>query len=178
MSHLLLIGFMGAGKSTVGRLLASHLEVPFVDLDAEIERAAGGRPVSEIFSAEGEAVFRAMESAALAALEGAPASVVACGGGVVLDDENRRVLKSLGTVVYLKVSAAEALARIGDVAGRPLLERGDATAMAATLLTARETLYRSTADLTIDTAGLSAEAVAERVLAAVGDGEAAQDGAS
>lgn len=163
MSHVLLIGFMGAGKSTVGRQLAARLELPFVDLDTEIERAAGGATVSEIFATRGESMFRTLESAALRALEGAPRAVVACGGGVVLDDDNRRLLKSLGVVVYLKVDAAEALARIGDTGSRPILERGDTAAMASTLLSARETLYRSTADVVVDTAGLPADRVAAEV---------------
>lgn len=164
MSHTLLIGFMGAGKSTVGRLVADRLGLPFVDLDGEIERGAG-RTVAEIFTAEGEAGFRVRESAALAALAEAPDAVVACGGGVVLDDENRCLLKSMGRVVYLKVEAGEALARIGDVTGRPLLESGDATAMATTLLAARETLYRTVADVTVDTGGLPKAEVADAVVA-------------
>lgn len=169
MSHVLLIGFMGAGKSTVGRLLAEELGLPFVDLDQRIESGAGGRKVSEIFESDGETAFRSMESVALAALASEPPSVVACGGGVVLDGGNRQVLKTLGTVVYLQVSAAESLARIGDTEGRPLLARGDATSMAATLLTARETLYRSAADVIVDTAGLRPPSVARAVLGQLGD---------
>lgn len=170
MSHVFLIGFMGAGKSTVGRRLAVRLGLPFIDLDARIEQDAGCSIV-EIFDAEGEQRFRDREREALAAVAEEPASVVACGGGIVLADENRRLLNDTGRVVYLKVSAGEALARIGDTTGRPLLERGDAGAMAATLLAARETLYRAVADVEVDTSGLDRDSVADAVFEALSTAE-------
>lgn len=163
MSHIYLIGFMGSGKSTAGRLAAERLGMPFIDLDARIEGRAG-MTVAEIFDARGEEAFRAVESAVLDSLATEPPSVVACGGGVVLHDENRRVLRESGTVVYLRVGAEEAIARIGDTSGRPLLARRDALTMASTLLAAREALYRAVADIEVDTAGLSAETVAGRVV--------------
>jgi shikimate kinase len=166
VSHVFLIGFMGAGKSTVGRLVANHLELPFVDLDARVTESAG-RSIVEIFDAEGEQGFRDRESEALAALAHDPPSVVACGGGIVLVDENRRLLAEMGRVVYLKVSAGEALARIGDTTGRPLLHCGDAAAMAATLLASRETLYRTVADVEIDTGGQDRAAVVRSVVDAL-----------
>ena len=166
MSHVFLIGFMGAGKSTVGRILADRLGLPFVDLDSEITHSAG-RTITEIFDAEGEQGFRSRETAALASLADIPASVVACGGGVVLIDENRRLLKRTGVVVYLKVSAEEAIARIGDTTGRPLLAHGDAAHMAATLLATRETLYGTVADAVVDTGGLTPERVAEGAFEAI-----------
>jgi shikimate kinase len=159
VSHVFLIGFMGAGKSTVGRIVADRFGVPFIDLDSEITRAAR-RSITEIFDAEGEQGFRSRETAALMQLADTPAAVVACGGGVVLVDENRRLLKETGVVVYLKVSAEEAIARIGDTTGRPLLAHGDAAHMAATLLATRETLYETVADAVVDTSGLTPEQVA------------------
>ena len=168
--HLFLVGFMGAGKSTVGRLVAERLARPFLDLDALIE-ADAGLPVSRIFTEQGEESFRNRESAALHSMSDQAPSVVACGGGIVLRSENRALLKELGSVVYLEVSAGEALARIGDVSSRPLLAGGGGSLAATSLLAARESLYRSVADLVIDTEGHSPTEVAEMVSARYsGDG--------
>ncbi len=168
MGHIFLIGFMGAGKSTVGRLVARRLGRPFVDLD-EMIVGRDGREIREIFRVDGEAAFRSLESSALKDLEGAVPSVVACGGGVVVDDGNRAELKGLGTVVYLQVSAQEALARIGDTSGRPMLAgAGPGAGMAVSLLRSREALYEATADLSVQTGGRSPAQVAEDVVAAVG----------
>lgn len=167
MSHVFLVGFMGAGKSTVGRLLAAELGSPFLDLDHEIERQVG-MPVPRIFEERGETGFRAVERDVLRALAQRPASVVACGGGIVLADENRAELKRQGRVVYLEVSAEEALARIGDVSGRPLLA-GDAAATAHALLGSRESLYRAVADIRVDTAGRPPADVAREIAVRLGE---------
>jgi shikimate kinase len=151
----------------VGRIVADRFGVPFIDLDSEITRSAR-RSITDIFDADGEQGFRSRETAALRELADTPASVVACGGGVVLIDENRRLLKQTGVVVYLKVSAEEAIARIGDTTGRPLLAHGDAAHMAATLLATRETLYETVADAVVDTSGLAPEQVASAAFDAMG----------
>jgi shikimate kinase len=165
--RLFLVGFMGSGKSTVGRLVAESLDMPLVDLD-EIIEADAQMPVAEVFARQGEDVFREMETAALLSLEDLPPAVVACGGGVVLRPENRAALKRLGRVVYLKVTAGEAVARIGDADTRPLLA-GPAGSLAATsLLAARESLYTSVADVTVDTMGRTPEQVAVKVVEALG----------
>lgn len=164
MRHLFLIGFMGAGKSTVARLVADSLSRPCLDLDDEIERSTGV-PIAETFAVLGEEAFRCAESDALDALDGRDASVVACGGGIVVRPRNQAALKRLGTVVYLQVTPGEALARIGDVTSRPLLAGASGVLAATSLLQAREALYRASADIIIDTAGKSAEQVAELVVA-------------
>jgi shikimate kinase len=161
--HLFLIGFMGAGKSTVARMIAQKIEYPCIDLDKEIEILAG-RPIPVVFAEDGEDAFRELEATALQQLEGRESAVVACGGGVVLRPENRALLKRLGAVVYLVVTAEEALARVGNGSTRPLLAGPGGTLAATALLAARETLYRSIADFAVDTVGRSTEQVALSVL--------------
>jgi shikimate kinase len=165
MRHVLLIGFMGSGKSTVGRIVAERLCMRFVDLDQLIEQREG-RSIPTIFADDGEATFRAMESAALGDVSGMPPAVVACGGGIVLEGDNRAALAGLGFVAYLQVGADEALSRIGDAEGRPLLA-GAETGAAAALLRSREALYEATADAVVSTAGRTPAQVAEDVVAAV-----------
>jgi shikimate kinase len=166
MSHVFLIGFMGAGKSTVSRLVADKLGRPCIDLDDAIESAAG-RSVREIFEDVGETEFRELESAQLSALVGAEPSVVACGGGIVVRDENRSALKRMGLVVYLKVSAGETLARVGADGTRPLLSGPGGVIAATRLLEARESLYTAVADVIVDTVGRTPEDVASTVVSAI-----------
>ncbi|MDZ4169131.1 MAG: shikimate kinase [Coriobacteriia bacterium] len=166
--HIFLVGFMGSGKSTVASVVADRLGIPCVDIDQRIE-AQQGASIAEVFTVSGEAAFRALETEALLALEGVEPSVVACGGGVVLSPENRAALKRMGIVVLLEVSAAEAIARIGDVTTRPLLAGGSGTLAATTLLQAREGLYRSVADVSIQTGGHTPDEVATALLAKVED---------
>lgn len=166
MRGIVLVGFMGAGKSTVARIVADRLGLPCVDLDNRIEQRAGVS-VSEIFSAQGEPAFREMESAELERLLAEPPSVIATGGGVVVSDANRALLHCIGRVVYLRVSAAEAVARIGDAATRPLLAGAAGTLAATSLLDAREALYRASADVTLDTVGCTPEEVAVLVVSSL-----------
>jgi shikimate kinase len=163
MKHVLLIGFMGAGKSTVGRLVAQRMAVPFLDIDTLVEQR-DGRTVAEIFSQDGESAFRSLETAAVRSLDALPPSVVACGGGVVLSDTNRAMLKGLGLVVYLRVTAAETLARVGNDSTRPLLSGAGGALAAGKLLEAREALYSAIADAVVDTVDRSADEVADQVV--------------
>lgn len=163
VGHLFVIGFMGSGKSSVGRLLAADLDVPFIDLDESIVTSAG-LSIAEIFESQGEETFRQLETEALLSLQDASPSVVACGGGVVLSPANRAALKRMGKVLYLKVDAAEALARIGDTSTRPLLSGPAGTMAATSLLASRECLYAALADEAIDTRGLSISEVAQSAL--------------
>ncbi len=170
MRPLFIIGFMGAGKSTVGGIVAARLGRPFVDLDGEIERETG-RKVADLFAEDGESGFRDAERAALLAVSRQPGVVVACGGGVVTDDRSHAILRESGTVVYLQVSPEEAVARVGsDISGRPLL-RGADPGSAAALLASRERLYQAAADITIDTADRAPEEIADEIVALVEDAE-------
>lgn len=167
MSHVFLVGFMGAGKSTVADIVARRLGRPCVDLDDRIA-ASAGMSVGAIFAEKGEDAFRELESAQLALLEAEPPSIVACGGGIVLRDSNRALLGRMGFVIYLRVSAGETLARIGNDQTRPLLSGPGGVLAATRLLEARESLYAAVADVTIETVGCSKAEVAEQVFAAIG----------
>ena len=160
--HVLLVGLSGAGKTTVGRLVAAALDAPFVDLDEEVAHRAG-RNVATVFEEEGEAAFRALESAcARAALDGPPA-VVAAGGGYFDDPANRLAANVGALTVYLEVEPAAAAARLGGSGGRPLLAAGDLAARLAALLGRRRAGYL-TAEHVVATDALAAGAVAAKVV--------------
>ena len=118
--HVYLVGMPGSGKSSAGRALAGLLGLPFVDLDEEIEREAGSS-IPEIFRERGEAGFRELERTSLARAAAGPRSVVACGGGVPLREDNRELLRSTGTVVALTVPIAGLRARVMAGRHRPLI---------------------------------------------------------
>ncbi len=167
--RLLLVGMMGAGKSTAGKLAAERLGWPFVDVDAEVESATG-MSVAELFSRSGEAAFRAEESAALErALERSPA-VVSVGGGAVQDERNRRRMRHGATVVWLRARPETLAERVGDGRTRPLLHGDDPVARLAELAAARAPLYAEVADVVVDVDELHADEVATRVAALAGSG--------
>lgn len=154
-----LVGMPGAGKSVVGKELSGRLGVPFLDLDAEIERGSGKR-VSEIFVQSGEAAFRALEAAELLGASRQDPGVVACGGGVVLEPANRITLRNTGTVVFLDVPLAQLESRVRPAEDRPLIrEEGDMER----LLAEREPLYREFAAHVVDGSGTPQE-VAEAII--------------
>ncbi len=151
-----LVGMPGAGKSVVGRELAARLGVPFIDLDAQIERATGRR-VSEIFEEQGESAFRALEADALVKSGTHDPSVVACGGGVVLEPANRITLRATGVTVYLDVPLDQLHARVRPAKDRPLIRReGDIER----LLQEREPLYREFAAHVVDGSGTPGDVAA------------------
>jgi len=158
--RVVLIGFRGTGKSHTGKLLAGQLQVPFLDLDREIE-ARAGRPIPEIFTAEGEAGFRRREREAIAALPPGPL-VVAAGGGAVLDPENVRHLRRGSRVVLLRASEAVILKRIQGSSRPPLTGLPPEEEVPA-LLAARRTAYLSAADFCMDTSDLTAPQAADAI---------------
>ncbi len=147
--HIIFIGFMGSGKSTVSRRLARFENMNCIDMDTYIEREANMK-IPEIFKLEGEAGFREREWAFLCSMIARERSILSCGGGVVTNDSSRELLGQLGCVVYLKVDAAEAVSRISRPETRPLLS-GEIPP--AELLASRLKYYEQAADITIDTNG-------------------------
>jgi 3-dehydroquinate synthase len=162
MNHVFLIGFMGAGKSTVGPKLGKLLDLPFVDLDDRIA-SEQGRSIPDIFAEDGETHFRVLEREALETLSQEPAAVVACGGGIVTVPHTVRRLRQLGTVVYLRTTVAETLARISDRSSRPLISGPDAEERAAELLETRSPLYSAAASIEVDTIGRTPSVLAEQI---------------
>src|SRR3954471_15446160 len=144
--NIFLVGLMGAGKTSVGRLLARRLGKTFYDCDHEVERATGVR-IPVIFEIEGESGFRARESRMLSDLCATKGVVLATGGGAVLAPENRKVLAESGTVVYLRASPQELYQRTKHDRNRPLLQTADPLAKLSELYAQRDPLYREIADL-------------------------------
>jgi len=166
-----LIGLMGAGKSAVARVLGERLGVSVADLDGMIE-AIEGASVAELFERAGEAWFRRREGELLADALRSGVRVVACGGGVVLDAAQRRLLRERCRVVWLEVPPDEAARRVSQDAldptrTRPLLAGGPPAERLAVLLRERAPLYAEAAHVRIPTAGRAPEAVADAVLAAL-----------
>lgn len=157
-SNLILIGPMGSGKTCIGKRLAERFGLRAVDADRELELRAGAS-IAQIFEHEGEAGFRARESAVLAELLGGDGLLLSTGGGAVLAADNRRLLRERGFVVHLQVSVEQQLERLALDRSRPLLARGDREQVLRELAAARAPLYAETADLAFDTgAGGAAEA--------------------
>ena len=152
--NLVLVGPMGAGKTSVGRRLAERLGLAFADVDREIEAHAGAS-VATIFECEGEAGFRARETATLAELLAGEEHLVATGGGAVLDPANRRLLRERGFVVYLRIDVPGQLQRLARDRARPLLQREDREDVLRQFAAAREPLYAEIADLGFDTDGMA-----------------------
>lgn len=150
---------MGAGKSTVGKLLARELGKTFIDCDREIE-ARSGASIPLIWEFEGETGFRRRESKALQELALRDNLVLATGGGVVLSEENRELLKSRGTVIYLRASVHELWLRTRHDKNRPLLQGTDVRAKLKSLYVERDPLYRDIADLVTDTSRQSVRMLA------------------
>jgi shikimate kinase len=144
-----LVGMPGSGKSTVGEELAGRLGVPFIDLDAEIERREG-RSITEIFAADGESAFRALEAKELLDASTHDPAVIACGGGVVLEPANRITLRNTGTCVYLDVPLEVLASRVRPDAERPLIR---ASGDLERILAERESLYREFAAHVVDGSG-------------------------
>ena len=178
VDNIFLIGLMGAGKTTIGRVLARERHLAFVDSDHEIV-ARCGVPIPTIFEIEGEAGFRRRESAMIDELTQRHGIVLATGGGAVLDPVNRQRLKARGTVVYLRAQPQELWLRTRRDRNRPLLATGDPLKKLTELYAVRHPLYLETAHIVLDTGRQSVASLVARLqrlldefAAAQGTGEA------
>jgi len=160
--HIFLTGFMGAGKSTVGKLLADLLQCAFIDLDEMIVQREG-RSIAEIFSANGESYFRDCETAILMELNCQPTAVYATGGGLVVRDENRAQMQQLGRIVYLKAGWPTLKGRLQSSVDRPLVTPTRDWVRLKDLWISRQAFYEA-ADLVIDTDGLTPLQVAQKIV--------------
>lgn len=165
--HLILVGMMGAGKTSVGRRVAKALQRRFVDADAALEKETG-RTIPDIFATDGEAGFRAIERGVIGRLADDPNPlVIATGGGAVLSPETRALLRERGTVVWLRATPETLLKRVRGGAGRPLLA-DDPAGTLTRLCATREEFYADVAHIVVDVDRLTAAQTATEIIAKVG----------
>ena len=158
--NIYLIGMMGSGKSTLGKTLSEKIQKSFIDLDSEIEKT-GGKSVSEIFNQDGEDHFRKLESEELKQYS---ESIVACGGGIVLNDDNRNFINENGIAILLLASMGELAQRLSSSNNRPLLADNNMEEALTKLWLERQVDYLDTANFTIETDGKNPEQLTEEIL--------------
>jgi shikimate kinase len=161
--NLVLIGFMGSGKSSVGRELARRWGYRFIDTDAMI-RHKYDLSIPDIFAKFGEPFFREAEYQALVRLQGIGSTVIATGGGIVTQPRNLPLLRTLGPVVWLSADQTTIVDRVGKSTHRPMLDQANPEESVTRLLAERAPLYRQAADLLIETSGLTHREVADRIV--------------
>lgn len=174
LQNIFLIGPMGVGKTTIGRVLSEELELEFFDSDREIE-ALTGADIPWIFDVEGEAGFRIRESRMIEVLTLKNNIVLATGGGAILAPENRHWLSSRGTVIYLRASIRQQFERTSRDKNRPLLQTPDPEKRIKELMQIREPLYREAADVIIDTNRRNPKAVSNEILVQLSKRSAAEE---
>ncbi|MDP3482303.1 MAG: shikimate kinase AroK [Sulfuricella sp.] len=160
--NIFLVGLMGAGKTTVGKLIARHLNRPFVDSDHEIEKRTGVN-IPLIFELEGEAGFRTREAAVIEELTGQKNIVLATGGGAILSQQNRDNLRRNGTVIYLRAKVEDLWQRTRHDKNRPLLQTADPQAKLKELFAQRDPLYCEIADIIVDSGAQSVHALVHQI---------------
>ena len=165
--NICLIGYMGSGKTTVGKALAERLCMEFQDTDELIVKREG-RSIPDIFGDDGEAYFRALETELLTELAGGEMdvkTVLSTGGGLPVDERNRHLLRKIGRVVYLRAEAQCLNLRIGNDTNRPLLASGDRLDKIRSMLKIRGPIYEECADIVIDTDELDIEETVDGIIA-------------
>jgi shikimate kinase len=161
--NISLIGFMGSGKTTIGKLLAERTGYLFIDLDRIIELSES-KTINEIFTCSGEEHFREIESKIIKKVYFNNKCVFACGGGVILRGENMKLIRRNSTVFYLEISPREALNRLEGISDRPLLRKPDKLKNATALLESRNSIYKKYSDIIIQNEGSSAESAVDEIL--------------
>lgn len=168
MGNVILIGFMGSGKTTVGFRLSYRLRKPVIDTDKEIEREEQ-RSIAEIFAREGEAYFRDRETMCLQKLlRTVKEQIISVGGGLPLREENRKLLRELGQVFYLQASAETIYERVRNDTTRPLLQGDDPQGKIRIMLAERDGYYRDAADVVVNVDGKSFEQILDEIEKATG----------
>ena len=163
---IVLVGMMGAGKSTIGRRMAARLRLPFVDADSEIETAHAGMTIPEIFAAYGEPYFRDGEARVIARLLDHGPAIVATGGGSFMRDETRSRIRDKAVSIWLKADADVIMKRVRRRSDRPLLQNADPEGTVARLLGEREPIYQQ-ADMTILSRDVPHERIVDECLVAL-----------
>ena len=158
--NIYLLGMMGSGKSTIGRFLSRRLGKPFIDLDSEIEQSAG-KTISEIFENDGEEYFRNIETNQLQEYSD---SIVACGGGIIVNEGNRAIIKENGKAILLTASIPELSNRLSTSGNRPLLPENNIEETLTQLWLHRQLHYLDTAEFTIETDGKTPEKITDEIL--------------
>jgi shikimate kinase len=162
---IVLIGLMGAGKSSIGKRLATRLEIPFADADNEIEKAAG-KSITEIFAENGESCFRDGERRVIARMLGEGCKVLATGGGAFMNEETRQRIAAQGVSVWLKADLDILMQRVSRRDNRPLLKNGDPRAIMERLIAARYPVY-ALADITIESRDVAHEVIVDDIISAL-----------
>ena len=161
--NIILIGFMGTGKSTIGRNLSQTFGYPLIDTDQLIVEQQG-RSIPQIFEEDGEPAFRAMETDLLRSLFKHSGHIISTGGGIIVSADNRRLLQDLGYVVWLRASPAEILNRTSRNSNRPLLNNDDPEGTIRRLLDIRNPFYQETSHLCIETDQLNFDEVTTGII--------------
>jgi shikimate kinase len=161
--NIILIGFMGSGKTTIGHLLARELKMNFLDTDELIQKT-DGRTINEIFKNEGEVYFRELETEVIKTLQDYDHFVLSTGGGIVLRAENVALLKTMGPVILLWADAEVVFERVKNEKHRPLLNVADPKAEMVKILESRELIYNRAADYKVDTSKMTPQAAAKEII--------------
>lgn len=163
MNNIILIGFMGCGKSTVAKELAEKLDMKVIDMDSEIEREEG-RSISDIFAEDGEDYFRSLETSFLERAQGKRKKIISTGGGIVTREQNVELLHNIGTVVFLQADIDHILNNVKSDTTRPLLQTDDIKGKITEMLELREPMYLSAADVIIQASGKTIENIVDEMV--------------